>query len=95
MSKKSDSRSSSSQSDQAEALDFEAALEQLESLVEALESGDLALADSLEHFEKGIRLSRRCHELIDGARQKVSLLSDPDQEDRASDFKPESAETSD
>ncbi|MEN1729316.1 MAG: exodeoxyribonuclease VII small subunit [Pseudomonadota bacterium] len=75
-------------------LDFESALAELEGLVEQLEAGDLGLADSLQHFEKGVMLSRRCHALLDDARQKVSLLTDPENEASETDFK-QSNETSD
>lgn len=66
--------------------DFETALQELEGLVEQLESGELTLAASLEHFEKGVRLSRQCHSLLDQARQSVELLVQPDQEDSAEPF---------
>jgi exodeoxyribonuclease VII small subunit len=66
--------------------DFEATLKQLEELVEKLESGDLGLADSLGHFEQGIKLSRQCHQMIDQARQTVELLSKVDDESSAQDF---------
>ncbi len=69
-----------------EPLDFEGALKELEALVEKLESGDLGLSESLEHFEKGIGLSRRCHSLLDDARQKVTLLSNPDDEASETEF---------
>jgi len=80
--------------DHLEKLDFEGALNELELLVEKLESGDLGLSESLEHFEKGVGLSRRCHSLLDDARQKVTLLSDPDEEASEVDFT-QSDETSD
>lgn len=63
-----------------EAPDFEAAIKELETLVEKLESGDLGLAESLSHFESGVRLSRQCHSLIDRARQTVEMLSDIEDE---------------
>ncbi len=68
--------------------DFEAALQSLEKLVEKLESGVLGLAESLEHFEKGVKLSRQCHQMIDQARQKVTLLTNPDDENSEVDFNP-------
>ena len=34
--------------------DFEKALEELESLVELMEAGDLSLEDSLKYFERGV-----------------------------------------
>lgn len=66
--------------------DFEATLKQLEELVEQLESGDLGLADSLGHFEQGIKLSRQCHQIIDQARQSVEMLSNVDNEESAATF---------
>ena len=64
----------------AEPADFEAALGELEKIVETLESGELSLADSLERFKRGVTLSKRCHKLIDEARQSVEALSDPEDE---------------
>lgn len=66
--------------------DFESSLKELEQLVEQLESGDLSLAESLKHFEQGVRLSKNCHELIDKARQSVALLTNPDDETSGKDF---------
>jgi len=67
----------------AEQADFEAALGELEKIVETLESGELSLADSLERFKRGVSLSKRCHQLIDDARQSVEVLSDPEDEGSA------------
>lgn len=55
--------------------DFESALKELEALVEQLEGGELALADSLSRFERGVALSRECHDLLEQARLKVTELS--------------------
>ncbi len=74
--------------------DFETSLQELETIVEQLESGELSLADSLKHFEKGVTLSRHCHEMLDQARQSVELLTHPENESSAVDFSgddPESA----
>ncbi len=68
--------------------DFEVALAELERLVEQLESGELTLADSLKHFEQGVRLSRLCHARLDQARQTVELLSRPEDESSAAPFRP-------
>lgn len=68
--------------------DFESSLEELESLVEALESGELSLAESLERFKRGVTLSKQCHEMLDQARQSVEVLSDPDDESSAQEFDP-------
>jgi exodeoxyribonuclease VII small subunit len=55
-------------------MEFEAALQRLEEIVKALESGELSLASSLELFEEGIKLSRFCHAKLDEAERKVEIL---------------------
>ena len=39
---------------------LEKSLEELEALVEQLESGDLSLEEALKHFERGVKLTREC-----------------------------------
>ena len=56
------------------AVDFEQQLENLEALVESLESGDLSLEDSLKSFETGIKVARECQQALKTAEQKVELL---------------------
>jgi exodeoxyribonuclease VII small subunit len=53
---------------------FESALEELESVVEQLESGDLSLEDSLAAFEKGVGLVKYCNEKLSEVEKKVELL---------------------
>lgn len=55
-------------------LDFEAAMSELESLVERLEAGDLPLEDSLKTFERGVTLTRSCQQALKEAEQKVEIL---------------------
>jgi len=54
--------------------DFEGALEALETLVEQMEAGEITLEESLEHFERGILLTRTCQEALKAAEQKVEIL---------------------
>jgi exodeoxyribonuclease VII small subunit len=54
--------------------DFETALRELEALVEKMEQGDLSLEDSLNHFERGVILSRTCQQALKSAEQKVEVL---------------------
>jgi exodeoxyribonuclease VII small subunit len=53
---------------------FEVALEELESVVEQLESGDLSLEDSLAAFEKGIRLVKYCNQKLNEVERRVEVL---------------------
>jgi len=65
---------------QSKSPSFEDALNELESLVDTLEKGDLSLEDSLKTFERGVELTRSCQEALKDAEQKVRQLSkaDPD-----------------
>ncbi|MBM4297783.1 MAG: exodeoxyribonuclease VII small subunit [Deltaproteobacteria bacterium] len=53
---------------------FETALEELEVVVEQLETGELSLEDSLEAFEKGVGLVKFCSQKLDEVEKKVELL---------------------
>lgn len=53
---------------------FEAALKQLEEIVQKLEKGELPLEDSLALYEEGIRLSRLCHAKLEEAEGKIEKL---------------------
>jgi exodeoxyribonuclease VII small subunit len=64
--------------------DFEAALAELEALVEKLESGDLKLDESLQHFRRGIELTRLCQKVLDEAQQTVETLMGPDEPGQSS-----------
>lgn len=61
---------------------FEGALEELEQVVEQLESGDLPLEDSLAAFEKGVGLVKFCNHKLNEVEKKVELLI-KDKEGRA------------
>ncbi|CAN5360817.1 exodeoxyribonuclease VII small subunit [soil metagenome] len=54
--------------------DFETALAELESLVERMEQGNLSLEETLEQFERGIRLTRSCQTALKAAEQRVEVL---------------------
>jgi exodeoxyribonuclease VII small subunit len=53
---------------------FEVAMEELESIVEQLESGDLSLEDSLAAFEKGVTLVKHCNQKLNEVEKKVEVL---------------------
>ena len=56
--------------------DFESALAELETIVQTLEDGQLTLEQSLERFERGITLSRYCHERLEAAEKRIELLNE-------------------
>lgn len=72
-----------------EQLNFENALEELETLVEQLERGELTLEQSLEHFERGVQLTRRCQQALQQAEQRVMVLTQPSAEAPLTPFEPD------
>ncbi len=54
--------------------DFEQSLDQLQSTVQQLESGDLSLEDALRAFETGISLTRDCQQALNQAQQRITML---------------------
>jgi len=61
---------------QSRDLDFEAAIKELESLVERMEQGDQSLEQSLKDFERGVELTRTCQQALKQAEQKVQQLQE-------------------
>lgn len=53
---------------------FEKAMEQLEKIVQTLESGTLSLEQSLKQFEEGMKLSRYCAKKLEETEKKISLI---------------------
>ena len=53
---------------------FEETIEELEGVVEKLESGELSLEDSLAAFESGVRLIKICNQKLGEVEKKVELL---------------------
>lgn len=72
-------------------MDFEKKLGRLEEIVVKMESGDLALEDSLKLFEEGVKLSRECHVQLNEAEAKVKILvsQSADGKSVTEDFTPE------
>lgn len=54
--------------------DFEKALQQLEKIVNAMETGELGLEDSLNQFEQGIKLAKNCQDTLSNAESRVEQL---------------------
>lgn len=54
---------------------FEQALEQLESMVETMESGQLPLEQLITNYERGAELIAHCETVLDDARKRLELLT--------------------
>ena len=55
-------------------LTFEEAYKQLTELVKKMESGELALADSVAAYEQGVKLKAYCEQLLKEAELKIETL---------------------
>ncbi|MCY4288348.1 MAG: exodeoxyribonuclease VII small subunit [Aestuariivita sp.] len=56
-------------------LSFEAAMQELETVVAKLESGDIELDESISLFERGHALKRRCEEELKRAEERVEAIT--------------------
>ncbi len=74
-------------------LNYEAAVAELESLVERLEQGDVSLEESLKLYENGVLLSRDCQEALNTAEQKVQMLLQQSGQTNLVDFDPNTNES--
>lgn len=59
-----------------QAASFEAALQELERIVQAMEGGDASLEDSLANYQRGMELLKQCQQALVGAEQKIRILED-------------------
>jgi exodeoxyribonuclease VII small subunit len=69
-----------------EEMAFGDALEELEGIVRALESGQLELEESMSRYERGVALLRSLQEKLADAQQKITtLMGELEVEDEADD----------
>ena len=55
-------------------LSFEQALNRLDETVQTLEAGGLSLADATRLFEEGMKLARRCSEMLAATELRISRI---------------------
>ena len=53
---------------------LEKTLEELDGLVERLETSEMPLNQALKEFERGIKLTRQCQAALKKAEQKIEIL---------------------
>ncbi len=58
-----------------EKFQFEKALEDLEKIVGAMESGELTLDQALKKYEEGVALVRACQTKLTDAEKKIEVLT--------------------
>ncbi|MCM3747306.1 exodeoxyribonuclease VII small subunit [Paenibacillus pasadenensis] len=80
---------------QEQELSFEQAMEQLEEIVERLESGDVPLETAIELFQEGMRLSRLCGGKLEQVERKIESLLDSGMQLKTEPFTDESDDRGD
>lgn len=50
---------------------FEQALKKLEGIVQRLEQEEVSLEESIELYQKGVKLSKKCSEILEKAELKI------------------------
>ena len=56
-------------------MSFEEAMHELETVVRQLESGDVELEASIQLYERGAALKKRCEEKLKEAEEKVAAIT--------------------
>ncbi len=57
-------------------MSFEKGLSELQKLVQELERNDISLEQSVENFEKGIKVAKYCERKLKDAEDKVKAILD-------------------
>lgn len=55
-------------------INFEEVMENLEKIASELEKGNLSLEESVTKFEEGMKLSKKCNDIIEKAEKKITIL---------------------
>ncbi len=62
---------------------FEESMEELEKIAKELENENLTLDESIEKFERGMKISKECKETLDNAEKKITILLNDEEKDFA------------
>ena len=65
---------------------FEQSMESLENIVTELEDGKLNLDESLKKFEEGMKIAKKCNNMLENAEKKISILLEKNGELEESEF---------
>ena len=57
-----------------EEINFEDAMKELEEIANKLEKNDLDLDKSVEIFEEGMKLSKKCSKILENAEKRITIL---------------------
>ncbi|MDR3293008.1 MAG: exodeoxyribonuclease VII small subunit [Clostridiales bacterium] len=56
--------------------DFDKSISELETITARLESPNITLSESIELFNKGVLISKKCLEVLEESKGKISELTD-------------------
>lgn len=71
-------------------VNFENIMKKLEEIANELEKGDLDLDTSVSKFEEGMKLSKKCNEILENAEKRISILINDGENIREENFVPKS-----
>jgi len=69
---------------------FEDSLLELEDIVEKLENGQISLQESMEMFERGIKLAGICNHILQESEQRIEQLIERNEEIETCDLEHQS-----
>ncbi len=72
-----------------EEVNFEEAMKKLEMIAQELEKGDLDLDQSVQKFEEGMALSKKCNDILQKAEKRITILIQEDGELKEENFVPQ------
>ncbi len=55
-------------------LKFEDAMRRLDQIIQALESGEIGIEESIERYEEAVRLAAHCRRILDEAEQRIRKI---------------------
>ncbi len=73
----------SDKKDKADSLSFEQAIDQLNQIVSRIEQGQVPLQESLDQYEKGMKLIQYCRGILQDAEKRIEEIAT--QNDKAAD----------
>ena len=56
-------------------MSFEQAVQELESIIERIEQGEVGLEQSLDEYRRGGTLIKRCRDILDVAEQQIEKMT--------------------
>ncbi len=65
----------------AKKVTLEDSFERLDEILESLKSGDLTLEESFKKYEEGMRIVKKCQDMVDKAEKKLIVIENGSEKD--------------